>query len=137
MQHGESAFVIEDESLEPGGVELDLNETEWFRQQMIAAVANSEDEPTLKEALGGGERKEWIEAIEAELNQIEKLHTWDLIDAPHGTNVIPSRYVFRRKRDADGNIARYKARLVAKGYKQEFGVDYTETFAPTVRPATL
>src|SRR6202522_2233385 len=66
-----------------------------------------------------------------------KLHTWDLIDAPHGTNVIPCRYVFRRKRDADGNIARYKARLVAKGYKQEFGVDYTETFAPTVRPATL
>jgi Reverse transcriptase (RNA-dependent DNA polymerase) len=136
LQHGESAFVIEENGcLEPGGVELD--EIEWCREEMNAAIANSEDEPTLKEALGGDERKEWIEAIEAELSQIEKLHTWDLIDAPHGTNVIPSRYVFRRKRDADGNIARYKARLVAKGYKQEFGVDYTETFAPTVHPATL
>ena len=136
LQHGESAFVIEENGcLEPGGVELD--EVEWCRGEMSAAIANSEDEPTLKEALGGDERKEWIEAIEAELSQIKKLHTWDLIDAPHGTNVIPCRYVFRRKRDADGNIARYKARLVAKGYKQEFGVDYTETFAPTVRPATL
>jgi hypothetical protein len=136
LQHGETAFVIEDNNcLEPGGVEVD--EIELFRDEMSAAIANSEDEPSLKEALGGGERKEWIEAMEAKLSQIEKLHTWDLIDAPHGTNVIPSRYVFRRKRDADGNIARYKARLVAKGYKQEFGVDYTETFAPTVRPATL
>ena len=58
-------------------------------------------------------RKEWIEAMEAELSQFEKLHTWDLIDPPHGTNVIPCRYVFRHKRDADGNIARYNARLVA------------------------
>ena len=31
----------------------------------------------------------------------------------------------------------HKAQLVAKNFKQQFGVDYHETFAPTVRPATL
>jgi Reverse transcriptase (RNA-dependent DNA polymerase) len=31
----------------------------------------------------------------------------------------------------------YKARCIAKGYRQQFGVDYTDTFAPTVCPATL
>ena len=97
----------------------------------------NEDEPSLEEALSGSEKEEWLKAIKAELTQIEALHTWDLINAPPNTNIIPSRYVFRRKRNADGNMERHKACLVAKGYKQKFGVDYTETFAPTVRPATL
>ena len=37
LQHGETAFVIDESScLEPGGVEL--NETEWFREEMTAAI---------------------------------------------------------------------------------------------------
>ena len=92
-----SVFVLEDDGfLEPGGVEIDINEAEWFQQGMkqAAMVANSEDEPTLKEVLGGNERAEWLKSIEAELTQIENLHTWDLVEAPPWTNVIPSCYVF-------------------------------------------
>jgi hypothetical protein len=30
----------------------------------------------------------------------------------------------------DGYVEQYKARLVAKGLKQQYGVDYSDTFSP-------
>src|ERR1700733_16293067 len=97
---------------------------------MEMAMVVSEDEPTLTEALNGNKHSEWSDAVDAELSQMEKVNTWIPVIPPPDTNVIPSCYVFRHKRDAAGNVACYKARLVVKGFRQQFGVNYVKTFAP-------
>ncbi|GJW88864.1 zinc finger, CCHC-type containing protein [Tanacetum coccineum] len=63
--------------------------------------------------------KKWIEAMEIELDSINKNNTWTLTTLPTNHKAIGLKWVFKTKRDAKGEIIKYKARLVAKGYVQE------------------
>src|SRR5882672_4586560 len=136
-QHADANLAIADLlDNEMGLDDADLMDPEGMdaTEQVVASIG---DEPSLQDALSGSETSDWRDAIEAELSQVEKLRTFDLVIPPLDANIIPSGYAFRRKRNEDGKIVRYKARLIAKGYRQCFGIDYSDTYAPTVRPSTL
>jgi hypothetical protein len=45
--------------------------------------------------------------------------------------------VYRIKCRVDGSIKRYNTRLVARGFTQQEGIDYSETFYPVIKQATL
>jgi hypothetical protein len=77
--------------------------------------------------------KNWVNAMNEELDQIEKNETWELVPRPKDKNVIGTKWVFRNKLNEDGQVVRNKARLVCKGYAQVEGVDFDETFSPVAR----
>ena len=79
----------------------------------------------------------WCAAMDAEFQALQKQNTWSLVPAPPHANLVGCKWVFKIKLHSDGSIARYKARLVAKGFHQQAGIDYSETFSPVVKPATV
>ncbi|GKA47797.1 ribonuclease H-like domain, reverse transcriptase, RNA-dependent DNA polymerase [Tanacetum coccineum] len=95
----------------------------------------AEDEPkNYKEASSD---QKWIEAMKVELDSINKNNTWELTTLPKGHKAIGLKWVFKTKKDANGNIIKHKARLVAKGYIQEHNIDFEEVFAPVARMETI
>ncbi|KAL0438789.1 UNVERIFIED_CONTAM: Retrovirus-related Pol polyprotein from transposon RE2 [Sesamum latifolium] len=79
----------------------------------------------------------WREAMDKELEALEKNSTWDLTELPVEKRVIGSRWVYKTKLNQDGSIERYKARLVAKGYTQIEGVDFFDSFSPVAKTVTV
>ena len=79
------------------------------------------------------EVKEWKPSCEAEYDILMGYHTWKLVKRPPNINIIGCRQTFRVKRDKLGAINKYKSRLVAQGFMQIKGLNYHETFSPTIR----
>ena len=118
---------------------------EQFRFALVASTLLNEDPQSVEEAKLLPDWPKWEEAmmeeVQGNLIQRECLvpmtdEMWQSKPADAWTYVSP-KWVFKRKYNADGSLQRYKARLVVKGYKQEWGKDYDETFAPVFAYSTM
>ena len=75
--------------------------------------------------------------MQDELQALQDNHTWDIATCPAGVKPIGCKWVYTIKLRADGSIERHKARLVALRNRQEYGLDYEETFAPMAKMTTV
>ena len=120
---------------EPEGEKLDeayLQSVELFINE------NAASEPTTySEAIRAADLEMWRKAMNEEIESLKSMGTWEVTPLPADRKAISCKWVYRIKRDTDGNPTRYKARLVARGFTQVYGLDYDETYAPVTRLETI
>ena len=91
-----------------------------------------EDMPkTYREAINTDEATAWTAAMEYELETINQYNTATLVDLPNGKKPLSTRWVFNKRAKPDSSL-QHKARLCVRGFEQKEGIDYKETFAPTM-----
>ena len=70
----------------------------------------------MTEALNCSEKEHWEAAMQKEMDSIYSNNVWDLVELPENRKPIGSKWVFKKKTEADRSIERYKAWLVAQGF---------------------
>ncbi|GJX34797.1 retrovirus-related pol polyprotein from transposon TNT 1-94 [Tanacetum coccineum] len=97
---------------------------------MYTLTINTIEPKNIKEAMAD---HSWIESMQDELYQFERLQVWEVVPRPEGKNVIALKWLWKNKCDAENIVVWNKTLLVAKGYKQEEGIDFEESFALVAR----
>ena len=54
-----------------------------------------------------------------------------------GRKPIGSKWLFKKKLNAEGKVEKYKAQLVEKGYSQVEGIDFGEIFSPVAKLTSI
>jgi len=103
-----------------------------------AHVASNSDPDTLSydEAMADLAHKvDWQKSAVREVLALVEKGTWEEVDIATATSrILPGTWVFRRKRNPDGDIVKFKGRYCVRGDLQEGEHD---TFAPVVAWSTV
>ena len=102
---------------------------------LTAALSPTTTEPTSYSQ--ASKSVHWREAMNQEFSTLLHNGTWSLVSPPTHANIVGCRWIYNFKRKADEAIEHYKAHLVAKGFHQQEGVDFSKTFSPVIKHATI
>nr|GEV94105.1 ribonuclease H-like domain-containing protein [Tanacetum cinerariifolium] len=86
----------------------------------FATMINKDIEP--KTYLEASQHKQWIDAMNAEMDALYRNNTWEIIDHLVKRKAIDSKCGWKIKYKSDGEIERYKARKYCLELIDEFGL---------------
>ncbi|KAG6464550.1 hypothetical protein O3G_MSEX014592 [Manduca sexta] len=95
----------------------------------IVICLSAETPNSFEEAMNN---TEWEEAVNKELNALEKLETWEENKLPAGKKAIDTKWIFKEKEDGTK-----KARLVVRGFQQKKEDTFQSNYAPVARHSTI
>nr|GEU50108.1 retrovirus-related Pol polyprotein from transposon TNT 1-94 [Tanacetum cinerariifolium] len=72
----------------------------------------------------------WIDAMQEEIHEFERLEVWELVPCPDNVFLIKLKWIYKIKTEESSGVLKNKARLVTQGFRQEEGIDFEESFAP-------
>nr|GEW08606.1 hypothetical protein [Tanacetum cinerariifolium] len=75
----------------------------------------------------------WIDAIQEEIYEFERLKVWELVAYLDKVMLIKLKWIYKVKTGEFGGVLKNMARLVAQGFRQEKGIDFEKSFAPVAR----
>ena len=61
------------------------------------------------------DKEEWLKTMDLEMESMYSNSVWDLIDQPDGVKPIGCKWIYKRKRGADGKVQTFKVILVSRG----------------------
>ncbi|CAI7900962.1 unnamed protein product [Closterium sp. NIES-54] len=108
---------------------------------MLFALEGDPDAPDIPtprsyaEAITGPYSSQWQAAMDAEMASWKSTGTYADEVPPPGAIIVDGMWIFRVERPP-GSPPAFKARYVARGFSQQQGVDYFQTFSPTLKMTT-
>jgi hypothetical protein len=118
--------------------EEEIVEAENRRIEHRAYVVYASEPRSYQEAISSPHSKQWEKAMSDEFEQLKRTGTFEWVEAvPEGRKVVGSRWVWKEKRNEQGNLAKHKARIVAQGFSQVPGQDFNGTYASVAKFTTL
>jgi predicted SnoaL-like aldol condensation-catalyzing enzyme len=109
----------------------------------LAFAANKVDLDTMymHQAMHQPNRKQFVKAMQDEINAHTKNRHWEVIDClqvPEGAKILPSVWAMKRiRRISMIEEYKWKAQLNLHEGKQEHGINYWETYAATLAWPTI
>ena len=79
----------------------------------------------------------WRQGVHNEIKSILKNKTWTITEHPPNRNPITAKWIFKTKRNPNGDINKLKARIVARKFQQQAGIGYIDVFALVVKWSTI
>ena len=92
---------------------------------------------TYGQAMKSQFKSKWQQSVDTELQSLAQQHVFTEMECPTGVKPLIARWLFKIKHDEHNMPVKFKARLVVQGFKQQYGVDYTETFAPVAKAKSI